>query len=353
MVTTEQPAEVGIRRPTATYRTNLVTILLGTWLTVGLMLDAWAHNNIPQLETFFTPWHSVFYTGFFATAGWIGWTVRKPLFDRRFAEIPTGYGAAVVGIAVFAVSAAGDMTWHLVFGIEQNIDILFSPTHLGLGASMVTILLAPVRSAWADRSQPAAPSLGRFLPSVLSTALAATVVLLFLQYANALAYRNGNVVVALSTLDDGSTARLVTGMVVTNLVLLLPVLTLIRRWTPPFGTATILYAAAAALSTAITGFGNYELMIGVLVAGVGVDLLVRLLRPSPQRLVRFRVFAAAAPMVTWTVYIATAFLSSPPIYSHNGPLELRTEVFTGAPVVQALIGLVVGLLLIPENRRVS
>lgn len=336
----------------APFRTNLVTILLGTWLTVGLMLDAWAHNNVPDLESFFTPWHGVFYTGFFATAAWIGWTVRGPLFARRFAEIPTGYGAAVVAIGVFAVSAAGDMTWHLVFGIEQRIDILFSPTHLGLGASMVVILLAPVRAAWADRSA-AAPSLGRFLPSVLSVALATTVTLLFLQYANALAYGSGDVVIALSTLDERHTAAVVTAMAVTNLVLLLPVLTLARRWTVPFGTATIVYAAAAALSTAVAGLENLDLMAGVLIAGVCVDVLLIGLRPGPRRLIHLRVFAAAAPLVTWSIYIVTAQLTSPPIYNPGGTVEAIPELYTGAPVVQALLGLLVGIMLLPGSNRSS
>ncbi len=335
--------------PTASYRTNLVTALLGTWLTLGLMLDAWAHNNVPELESFFTPWHGVFYTGFFATAAWIGWTVRGPLFARRFSEIPAGYGAAVAAVAVFAVSAAGDMIWHLIFGIEQRIDILFSPTHLGLGASMVAIVLAPVRSAWANRSLPAAPGLGRLLPSVLATALATTVTLLFLEYANALTYGSGDVVVALSTLDEGFTAGLVTDMAVTNLLLLLPVLALARRWTLPFGSATIIYAVAGMLSAAITGFDNSSLLIGVLAAGACVDLLARWLRPSPHRLTRFRAFAAAAPLATWTIYIATAYLTSPPVYNPDGTAHAVPEVYTGAPIVQALLGLLISILLIPAG----
>jgi hypothetical protein len=336
-------------RPSASYRTNLVTALLGTWLTVGLMLDAWAHNNVPELESFFTPWHGVFYTGFVATAAWIGWTVRGPLVARRYREIPVGYGAATVAVVVFGLSAVGDMTWHLVFGIEQSIDILFSPTHLGLGGSMVVILLTPVRSAWADRSTGTAPSLGRFLPSILSTALATTVTLLFLQYANALTFGSGDVVIGLSTMDEGFTADLVTDMAVTNLALLLPVLTLLRRWTLPLGTVTIIYATAGALSAAITDFDNGDLMVGLLVAGVCVDGLAHWLRPSPARLLQFRLFAAAAPLVVWSIYIVTAYLTSPPIFDPDGRAEPMPEVYTGAPLVQALFGLLVAVLLIPTR----
>ena len=52
----------------------LCTVFLG-----GAYLDVWAHVHVPELETFFTPWHAVFYAGFFAvTAVTIG-----PLLRRR------------------------------------------------------------------------------------------------------------------------------------------------------------------------------------------------------------------------------------------------------------------------------
>src|SRR6266567_8991725 len=39
---------------------------LSIWWMGGLFIDGWAHSNIPQLETFFTPWHAIFYSGFLA-----------------------------------------------------------------------------------------------------------------------------------------------------------------------------------------------------------------------------------------------------------------------------------------------
>ena len=44
---------------------------LNSWFVGGLFLDGWAHNHIPELESFFTPWHAVFYTGFLAVAGFL------------------------------------------------------------------------------------------------------------------------------------------------------------------------------------------------------------------------------------------------------------------------------------------
>src|SRR6185503_17437665 len=99
-VSIQEEAPVRPARPVASYRTNLVMTVLSAWFTIGLFLDAWAHNNVPDLETFFTPWHGVFYSGALATTAWVAWTVRGALrqgADYRSA-VPVGYGATVVAI---------------------------------------------------------------------------------------------------------------------------------------------------------------------------------------------------------------------------------------------------------------
>ena len=343
-------------RPVASFRTNLVTALLSTWFTIGLFLDAWAHNNVPELETFFTLWHAVFYWGFAATAAWIGWNSRGALrTDRpRIESIPVGYGAAVVAVAGFALAAAGDLTWHTVFGIEQRIDILFSPTHLGLAASMFVIVLTPLRAAWADRSQPAAPGMWRLLPAVLGTALASTLVLLFFQYGNALTFGSGDIAVGMSTVEEGFTSHVVSSIALTNLVLLAPILALARRWTLPFGAVTIIYTALGGLSLAITGFDNVDLIVGLIVAGLCVDLLAGWMRPTPARPLWFRLFAAGVPLITWTIVIVTGLLTSPLVVGPDGSSPgLIPELVTGVPVVQSLVGLIAGVLLVPDRSSVD
>src|SRR3954453_6137426 len=128
MALTALLVDSGEPKTRTSYRDDLTTVGLGVWFVIGLLLDAWAHNNVPNLETFFTPWHAVFYSGFVATAGWIAWTVRGAWqADRRgVAAMPIGYAASAVAIAGFAVSGVGDAIWHTTFGIEQNINILFS-----------------------------------------------------------------------------------------------------------------------------------------------------------------------------------------------------------------------------------
>jgi hypothetical protein len=347
-VNQEIPVRAHAARPIASLRTDLITLLFATWFTSGLFLDAWAHNNVPELESFFTAWHGVFYSGFVATAAWVVWTCRALMRARRWdvSVIPVGYASSLVSLGVFALAGLGDMTWHEVFGIEQSIDILFSPTHVALGASMLVIVTTPLRSAWADR----APSPQKRIVVVGSVALAATIVLLFLQYANAFDRTSMDVVVALTDVNEAETARLVSSIAVTNLVLLLPLLMLARRWVLPPGSVTLLYLPVAVLAGAVTGFANVDLLIGLLVGGIVVDLTARWLRVSPDRPLRLRAFAVLAPLVTWTGYVAVAALTPPPVFLAPGggshPPEPMVELYTGVPVVQAMIGLLVASIML-------
>lgn len=59
------------------WRDDLVTALPGLWLLAGLFVDGWAHFNLAQLETFFTPWPPIFYLGYGASAAWLCWLIRR------------------------------------------------------------------------------------------------------------------------------------------------------------------------------------------------------------------------------------------------------------------------------------
>ncbi len=49
--------------PQSSVRFDWIMALVSIWWMGGLFVDAWAHSNVPQLETFFTPWHAVLYSG--------------------------------------------------------------------------------------------------------------------------------------------------------------------------------------------------------------------------------------------------------------------------------------------------
>ena len=55
-------------RLTSSLAFDAVMVALATWFVGGVYLDGWAHIHIPRLETFFTPWHGVLYSGYLVSA---------------------------------------------------------------------------------------------------------------------------------------------------------------------------------------------------------------------------------------------------------------------------------------------
>ena len=346
---TAAPAGLGRSRPAArpgprlSPRRDLITMVFGSWLMVGLFTDGWAHNQLPQLETFFTPWHALFYSGFAATALWMLEQVRRNRKgSRRWQDaVPAGYGLGLLGVAVFLAGGAGDMAWHTVFGIEQGIEALYSPTHLLLFVGATLILSTPLRVGWADGSLPAAPGYRRLLPVVLSaTALTALVSFMFMYWSAfvspAPSWAGSGRPVGGLLLQAGLAA-----VMATSLTFLAPLLLLARRWRLPFGTATTLYGAVGTLMSGIEAFSHPQLIAAALAAGVLADALLAWIRPATSAPRRYWLAAAALPLATWSVYFATAAVTS--------GISWTLEVWTGAIVWTSLLGCGLGLLMLPPR----
>src|SRR5919204_3899601 len=161
---------------------------LCAWFQFGAYLDAWAHVHLPDLETFFTPWHAVLYSGFAAVAV----TTLAVLLRNRAAgrpwqrAMPHGYGLTLVGVALFTAGGVGDMTWHLLFGVEADIEALLSPTHLLLALGSTLILTGPLRAAWA-RSDVRRRGPMEHVPALLSLSFLLSSFTFWTLYANPIA----------------------------------------------------------------------------------------------------------------------------------------------------------------------
>jgi hypothetical protein len=334
---TAQPATAQTRpgRPRVSWRVDVVTMLLGTWLLVGLVVDGWAHNNLQALETFFTPWHALFYSGFVATAGWVLATAARARQPERsgLAAFPAGYGLAVVGVVTFAVGGAGDLTWHSVFGIEQDVEALFSPTHLMLFAGMALILSTPLRAAWSDPATPAAPGYRQFLPVLASATLVSVLVAFAFMYWAAFIQTIGAGAYDPHLLDG------VASVLATNLILLAPLLLLARRWRLPFGTAATIYAGVGVLMGAVEAYRLPAMVAAAVLAGLAADALLRLLGPSASRPQRFWAAGALVPLATWSVYFAVVAVTL--------GIGWSAELWTGTIAWACLLGLTLSLLMLP------
>src|SRR5437763_502997 len=143
-----QPAK--IKPALGGMRFDWIVSILCTILVRGIYLDGWAHAHGKVDGTFFTPWHAVLYSGF-AIAG--AFLVLSLLRNRMkgypwLEALPPGYSISLLGVIIFAVGGVLELIWHVLFGIEMNVDALLSPTHLILTLGVVLMVTVRLRAAW-------------------------------------------------------------------------------------------------------------------------------------------------------------------------------------------------------------
>jgi hypothetical protein len=333
-------------------RDDLVTVLLGLWLTVGLFVDGWAHNRLLGLETFFTPWHALFYSGFTACALWTSWIVLREVRTGRrgLAALPLGYGLGAVGVVVFSVGAAGDLAWHTAFGIEEGLEALLSPTHLVLMVAMGLVVTSPLRAACSSPQGDREPGPRAFLPALLALALVTALGSFFLMYLSAFTDASPVMTRAGWPADRGpypGERHLQVGgiadVLVTNVLLLAPVLLVLCRWRPPFGAFTLLFGLVAGLTNALVAFETVLAALpAALLGGAAADVLVRSLRPGPDRPAALRAVALAVPAMTWSAWFLLLEL--------RWGLRWGPELWSGTILFAVLSGLLLAQLVLAPAR---
>jgi hypothetical protein len=319
-------------------------VLLSFWFVGGLFLDGWAHNHIPELESFFTPWHAVFYTGFLAVAGFlIATLVRHHAKGSPWRHaMPPGYGLALLGVLIFAAAGVGDMIWHEIFGLESDVEALLSPTHLLIASGMTLIISGPFRAGWRrliDQNDPA-PGWIALLPQLLSITFLWSVMSFMTQFAHPLVdtwaaagYRPpGSRGLALLRISLG-----IAGFLLQTSLMMGWVLCAVRRWILPLGSLTLAFGLNAAFMSFM--HDEYRLIPGAALAGLGADLLIRWLKPSIERSGALRLFALAVPIVYYALYYLAL------IVTHG--LEWSVHVWTGSIVLSGIVGLLLSYVLIP------
>lgn len=127
---------------------DLAIGLSGIWLAAGFLWDSWAHLHV-GVESFFTPYHAVFYSAMLGASVAFG-IAAIANYRRGFrfpALLPRAYRRALIGVPVFFAGGFGDLLWHTFFGVENRIEAVTSPTHLIIGFGVTLVLSGPIRSA--------------------------------------------------------------------------------------------------------------------------------------------------------------------------------------------------------------
>lgn len=288
--------------PPSTRQFDWMMTALSALFIAGLWVDGWAHFHGEVDGSFFTPWHFLFYGSFAIVALFLTYNqVRNVNRGYRFWKaLPKGYLQSLVGVGVFALSGAGDMVWHTLFGIENGTEALMSPSHIGLAVGMILICSGAVASVWSRGVQRGWVNLG---PLIVGMTMIMTLALFFTSYANPtvtpyvlMGGRNNNIMQ-----DFG-----VTSILFTAVIFSLYMLPLLRRWTLPFGTFALMFGLSTALLTILNDF--FLLIPGAIIAGLVLDVLVNRLRPSEGASWRLVTVMFFAPVLYFAQYFITLSL---------------------------------------------
>jgi hypothetical protein len=312
---------------------HVVTALLALWMTAGSYMDAWAHTHvIDTLEGFFTPWHGILYTGYALAGIWIA----------RHRDLP-GYNVGFIGVMGFALGGAADLVWHTLYGIEANAVALISPPHLLLMVSHILIVSTPLVALWRSDS-PRTLAWRAFLPAGLSLlGLVAAVSFMFM-YETPFNDWLTSSRFASEEFSPDSLYRIAQkgGIAVflwSSVIYTVPLLALLLRWRPPFGTATLAIGVPA-IGVAIADpllLGAPVLAVSGIAMGLAADVLIRYTDPSVERPLAFVSFGAVVPAVLTVaslVLTASVWGSGWPATLNGGSVFLA--VLTGAALAFVL-----------------
>ncbi|MGW4941801.1 hypothetical protein ACWEOZ_09455 [Actinoplanes sp. NPDC004185] len=292
-------------------RERWVLLVASAWLVSGLQLDAYAHATTPELETFWTPWHGVLYSGIAVSGLTLVWLMRPrlpviPTYSTVLA-LPNALRIPLAGMALLLVGGGVDTLWHNVFGIEQGLEIFVSPSHEFIILGMALVAAGPALMLAGRPGRGLSVADGTL--ATISALLSVLPLHIYSLHASALGTmyfgEPGDGRVRIFSFD----AQVMHGYLFSTVLLFLPILIMGRRWRLPIGVPTLLVAVPAVLMHLMFSTdAGWWLALTVSGAAAGAELVLRL----AGRLVRWsadaRWFAAGlvAPLIVWGAVLVAA-----------------------------------------------
>ncbi|MBM3256719.1 MAG: hypothetical protein FJY98_00080 [Candidatus Liptonbacteria bacterium] len=317
-------------------------IEFSTVWVAGVFVDGWAHIHIlDTLDSFFTPWHALIYTGIALIALLL---FVQALLNRKKGypwrrSLPREYMFAAAGLIFVAVGGPGDMIWHTLFGIEEGVEALLSPTHILLAIGGAMTVGGPLHAIWyRDRQLPTIHK----IPVILSFAyilMALGFMLQFLHPFNfpwmAESFLRANPIDA----NYGVGLGIANTIVFTGIFMGL-LLASVRHWVFPFGSfAAILGLNALALTLM---HGEYYFFISsAIVGGLFIDCLYKSLCSLELKEKHIRFFGILAPVALFTTYAASILIMDMSPWSMH--------MWGGMVVIAGITGYLLTYLVIPPG----
>lgn len=338
------------KRVAGSVRFDWVMILLCSWLLLGVYIDGWAHNHFNIIDTFFTPWHAVLYSGFLSVVIFLAVTLASNMRKGYlwWAAVPPGYGMALLGIVIFGIGGISDFFWHTLFGFDVELATLLSPTHLMLAAGGLLIVSAPLRAAWLRPQNGTKMRWLSHLPLILSLTFVLGALAFMTSFAHPFvsltatsAFQPRGNIYYYAYLNDLVESWGVLSILLQSALLIGVMLLIIRRQQVPLGTFTIMLGLSFSMACIL--LGNYNLIPVAIVSGLAADGFYRVFKPSAERVGALRLFVFVVPVSLFLFYFIDLRLFKDVWW----PLT----IWSGSIVMSGVAGLLLSYLFVPPLRK--
>jgi hypothetical protein len=282
---------------------NLIASFLNLWLIGGLFLDGWAHAHIKGIDSFFTPWHGVYFGGFFAVGMFLYVVILINFLKKRDLKnsIPAYYIPAFLGVILFGLGGVGDAIWHTFFGFEVSIEALISPTHLTLFLGLFMIFISPFNSTLAAYKIRNKKNWKNHISLILSAAIFFSYLTFLTEYINPLISPFAFNTHKTNNYYYGEAIGLAS-LFVQNSFFIGTCLYVIKKTTLPIGFLLYVLLINAVAMTNI--HDHYDFIISAFLAGILSEIILFLFKPSLKNSTRLQIFSFLIP----SVYTACYFL---------------------------------------------
>lgn len=324
--------------PIASRKFDLVFVALSLWFTVGVFIDGWAHNHLSStLETFFTPWHAVFYSGFAAISiSLIYQAIKNYQSGFRWPKLlPREYHLSFIGLFIFLFAGLGDMIWHIVFGIELDVEALLSPTHLLLALGGAIIMCAPFHALWHRDIKEKPPTMA----ILLSLIFFLSAITFMTQFASPI-HRPWMDINFITDPADSGQALGVASIIIQTGIFMGIILATLKKWQLPFGSFAFILGLNTIFMSVLTD--QYRFILAFILAGFIIDLLYWFLRPTYSNPKAVRLFAILTPIIIYSLYTITIFSTSGTWWS--------IHLWAGTIVMAGITGFLLSYLIVEPAR---
>lgn len=314
--------------------TTLIIATAGVFLQIGGASWDITSHIMQEPETFFTPSHTVLYTGvgLLTIAAGIGSVLLINNKELRKKSFVTGFKLLIIGTAISVIAGPSDFLWHETFGV----DGLLSPSHLALITGMLINAVAVVVGLARIGVHISVPSKQRLIKLTLIPAFAALwFTTTYYVYMFSLPFSNG----------ENFQFNLNSSIAVTIAIIALPLLSSIvfvtaSKTIGKFGAAS----AVAVLIVAVNVFANILPTDGMMISFLPWYLIVAIIPAVTSDIilnnstVRSKIGEGDSQLIAGAIIGSMFYIFNYPmlIWAFSIPLDMQLANLQGIEAVTIL-----------------